>query len=124
MYGLIEALIVPLPAGVAVLTVSLQPLAGTTPIWNDLPADRGGVLESVTRMSPLKVPVVFGVPAICPLLALSDRPGGSDPKLENVYGGVPPRAMAVPLKGRLSSRRVGKGWLTVSSMGATLKVRS
>jgi hypothetical protein len=52
--------------------------------------------ESATVTVKLKgLPEVLdGVPAITPVLELSDRPGGSDPDVSDqpLYGGVPPRA--------------------------------
>ena len=71
--------------GVAVVMVML----------NGLLAVKLALLASATCTVKLKVPTVVGVPEIAPLVAFSDKPGGSDPdspEIDHVYGGVPPLA--------------------------------
>ena len=51
----------------------------------------GTALASVSWTTNAKVPVAVGVPEICPVEALNDRPGGNDPLATTVTSGdVPP----------------------------------
>jgi hypothetical protein len=54
-----------------------------------------GVAESVTVKLMLKVPVVVGVPEICPVDALSVSPDGRGVDDVHEYGAFPPVAAKV-----------------------------
>ncbi len=57
-----------------------------------------GLLASVTETVKLDVPVAVGVPDMTPVVALSDKPPGSDPlAIDQAYGVVPPPAATVSL---------------------------
>ena len=48
--------------------------------------------ESRTRAVNAMTPAPDGVPVTAPVEAVRLKPGGSDPVIENAYGGVPPEA--------------------------------
>jgi hypothetical protein len=57
-----------------------------------------GLVESVTSIVKLDVPVPVGVPLITPVDATRDSPAGSDPELiDQLYGVMPPVAVNVVL---------------------------
>jgi hypothetical protein len=56
-----------------------------------------GVLESLTVIVKLVVPVAVGLPEMMPLAGLRVRPAGRLPVTDQVYGAVPPVALRAPL---------------------------
>ena len=56
-----------------------------------------GVLESLTVILKLVVPVAVGLPEMVPLAGLRVRPTGRLPVMDQVYGAVPPAALRAPL---------------------------
>jgi hypothetical protein len=55
-------------------------------------------VESTTAAVKVNVAADVGVPVIAPLLALNNRPLGSEPEvIEKMYGGVPPPAINAEL---------------------------
>ena len=57
--------------------------------------DADAPAESCTVAVKLEVPATVGVPLMAPVLALSVRPAGSEPEVDQLYGGCPPLAEIV-----------------------------
>jgi hypothetical protein len=82
-------------AGVGpVLVIETSAWAATTVMLQLLVAIPGvGEAESWALTTKEERPAIVGVPLIAPVKELmGPKPGGSDPVIENVYGGVPPVA--------------------------------
>ena len=54
-------------------------------------AEFAGTLSTTPTPKKL-VPAVLGIPVMAPVEGFRTKPAGSDPVMENVYGGVPPEA--------------------------------
>jgi hypothetical protein len=78
--------------------------------------------ESRTLALKGKVPAKVGVPMRSPVAGMTEtRPGGSDPVVENVYGGVPPVAASKELYAT-PTWAVARGQVTVSAGGVGLVI--
>ena len=81
-------------------------------------------IESTTVAVNAKVPGVVGTPAMAPVEAVRDSPGGSEPEvMEKVYGGTPPPAVSeeeydVPTVPALEAQAsvIGDGLVTVARL--------
>jgi hypothetical protein len=88
--------------GQPMATGARRPHAAPGAIWRQLILnvsawDTTAPAESVTVMVTSKLPVAVGVPATCPVAALSVRPAGRVPVYDHVNDGVPPAATRLSL---------------------------